>query len=531
MNSEYEDKGKKPGRLQYVMPFAFAVMLVFGVILGFFIRGSSSGKPSVLMPKDTDKIKEILRYVNNRYVDSVDSDILFEDAVNEIFKHLDPHSVYISAAELQAVNESLRGEFDGIGIEFNLVDDTIMVVSPLAGGPSEEVGIVSGDKIIMVEDSLVAGINISNTGVMKLLKGRKGTKVKISVMRVGEEELLDFVIRRDKIVISSILAAYMMDDVVGYIRISQFSRSTAEEFRNALKFLTNNGMEKLIIDLRDNGGGYLDASTKVADELLDDNKLIVYTEGRAYLRENKLARKDGLFEEGDLCILINEGSASASEIVAGAIQDWNRGTIIGRRSYGKGLVQDQIKLEDGSAIRLTIARYYTPKGRSIQRSYTNGVDNYHEEYVSRLVEEYENNDTSVNNDSISWGIMPEVYLPVDTTANLLATRRLLAKGLIQTFAYSLYSNDPEEFSQYVSPNDFRQNYELDQSDLAQFIADNQQHVKYDIEKASSMVEVAIKAYIARQLFYLDGYYPIINGLDPEVRAAYNEITGGRVTMN
>ena len=503
-------------------PFMFSIVLVIGVLLGFVIRGRSHQKTSFAYRVGTDKVDEILNYIRYRYVDTVDIDKIYQDAIDEIFNDLDPHSAYIPANILRDVNESLRGDFEGIGIEFNILDDTIIVVSTLKGGPSEALGILSGDKIININDSLVAGRKISNADVVRLLKGPKNSAVLVGIQRFTSDTLIHYNIIRDRVEVSSILAHYMVDDSIAYIRISQFGGNTANEFHDALEDLDTLGMKKLIIDLRDNGGGYLDAATDIADELLNDDKLIVYTEGRSYPRKNFYAKRKGLFESGDLVLLVNEGTASASEILSGAVQDWGRGEIIGRRTYGKGLVQDQILLHDSSAMRLTIARYYTPNGRCIQRPYNKGVDEYNKDYMERLIGIYQTHDTT-NIDTISWGIEPDIKLRADTLEVLGMIRELNNRGIIQQYAYRFYGMHTDAYGRYLSPGDFDWRYQMKDQVYQGFISFNKYThspvSKKELIKYEKEFRLALKGFIARQIFYTNGYYYFFNQLDPEYNAA------------
>jgi len=345
-----------------LMPLFLGLTLGLGIYIGNTLNIFSAGNAD-------DKITTIIDYIQQEYVDTVNREELIDRSIEKILEQLDPHSGYIPASELQAANEPLEGNFEGIGIEFHIQDDSIMVVSPISGGPSERVGITAGDRIVKVNGKTVAGTGITNEQVQKLLKGKGGTEVKVGIYRRGQKGLLDFEIIRGKIPINSLDAAYMVNAQTGYIKISRFSATTHQEFTAALQDLLDRGMKSLVFDLRGNPGGYLEAAKLIADEFIGGKKLIVYTQGKSRPRTDYMTEKQGLFEEGRLIILIDEGSASAAEIVSGAVQDWDRGTIVGRRSFGKGLVQEQAELPDGSAIRLTIARYYTPTGRSIQKPY------------------------------------------------------------------------------------------------------------------------------------------------------------------
>jgi carboxyl-terminal processing protease len=373
------------------LPFIFAIVLALGVLLGLSLNFDRTSQPqerkffSIGFDR-YDKINDIVNYVYESYVDSIDRQELTEDAIVSLLKNLDPHSSYIPASAFRELNDPLMGSFEGIGIEFNMITDTVVVINPLTGGPSERIGLMAGDRIIKVEDENIAGLNMATNDVVRKLKGPKGTKVTVSVMRRGVDELIDFTITRDKIPSYSLDIAYMIDPNTGYIKLGKFSATSHQEFRSAMERLKREGMEKMILDLRGNGGGFLDAAISLADEFLSPETLIVYTDGRKRPKTFAHARRNGGFETQPLVILIDEWSASASEIIAGAVQDHDRGLIIGRRSFGKGLVQEQVQLGDGSALRLTVARYYTPSGRSIQKPYDNGSDEYFADFMQRYLD-------------------------------------------------------------------------------------------------------------------------------------------------
>ncbi|MDH5604886.1 MAG: S41 family peptidase, partial [Cyclobacteriaceae bacterium] len=367
---------------QIRLPIILSVGLAAGMLIGAtFSRPSVEGQG---LTTGLQKFKEVLTHIDRNYVDEVDVDKLVEQAILNILENLDPHSAYIPASERLRANEDLQGNFEGIGIEFNIFKDTLVVVSPLSGGPSEAAGLSSGDKIIMVDGKNIAGVGLTNRDVQNNLKGPKGTEVKISVLRKGSQKLIEFVIIRDKIPQFSVDTGYMIDDKIGYIKISRFSATTYQEFKEVLEALKDKGMKKLVLDLQGNPGGYMNHAIQVADEFLDSNKKIVYTKGKdpRYNTEANTEQK-GVFEKGDLIVLVNEGSASASEIVAGALQDNDRALIVGRRTFGKGLVQMPIDISDGSELRLTISRYYTPSGRSIQKPYES-VSEYEHDIIDRF---------------------------------------------------------------------------------------------------------------------------------------------------
>ncbi len=522
------------------LPLLLAVVLLAGIGIGLILRGNQPGKLSVFQPAGYDRLQEILNYINSRYVDSVDTENLFQESVNHLFSMLDPHSLYISAAELSAMNEPLQGHFEGIGIEFYVVEDTITVVTALPGGPSEQVGIQAGDKIVKVEDSVVAGVGIQNEDVVKQLKGPGGSTVKVSVLRHGTPDLLEFTITRDAVPIASIDAAYMLTSDIGYIKMTRFAYTTHEEMVQAIAMLKKQGMTKLLLDLRDNGGGYLDQATRIADEFLSGNKKIVYTEGRMYPEKVYRAGKPGIFEEGELVVMINENAASASEILAGALQDWERATIVGRRSFGKALVQEEIMLQDGSALRLTVARYFTPKGRSIQRPYEGGVDAYNEDHWNRIVEEYEQSDSFAVHDTAQYGIQPDVYIPWDTSYVYRSVISMINRGFVPRFVYKYYSNHTDQFTGYNSVSDYLATFRMDDDLFDAFVRYSRPRAAEDgwkvfeedsVNQFRPFVAEALKAYFGRQLFYQEAYFPVMNQMDREVEQAVSVLQRGTIARS
>lgn len=487
------------------------------------------------------KLDKLLTIINYAYVDKVDNEKIAEDAIVGILKELDPHSVYIPEKELKQMNEPLEGNFEGIGIQFNILKDTITVVSPISGGPSEKLGIQSGDKIIKVEGETVAGTGIKNSDVQRLLRGKKGTIVNVEIKRNGSKKLLPFAITRDKIPIYSIDASYMATPEIAYIKVNRFARTTMNEFEQALDTLKQNGAKSLILDLRGNGGGYLQTAFLLADEFLGQGKMIVYTEGERQSKEEYKARAGGSFETGKVAVLIDEGSASASEIVAGAIQDWDRGMVIGRRSFGKGLVQKPFPLPDGSAIRLTTARYYTPTGRSIQRPYDDGKDNYYQEIGRR----FENGEL-VSKDSINFpdslkyytpnkrvvygggGIMPDVFVPIDTSMNSELNRNLIRKGVYNEFTLSyLDKNRKRLLKAYPNMDAFKNGFTLDEELMTAFFdyaekksVDRNQE---EYEKSKKLIDTQLTALLARNLYSISAYFEIINELNDSYLQAINLI--------
>lgn len=514
-------------------PFIYALILSFGVILGFIVNSITAGKQTMLN-RSYDKIEDILNYVDQKYVDTINRSQLMDKTIDKMLSNLDPHSVYIPATDVSEMNEGLEGNFEGIGIEFFIVQDTITVVTAISGGPSELVGIKAGDRIIKINDSIVAGIKIKDTEVKHRLRGPKGTEVKVSVLRTGSKNLIDFDISRDKIPLYSIDAAYMINSEIGYIRISQFSATTHQEFAEKLQELQGKGMKKLVIDLRDNPGGYLQAATSIADELISGDKLIVYTNGKAYDRQDYKAGKDGLFERGPLCVLINQGSASASEILSGAIQDWDRGTIIGRTSFGKGLVQEQYELQDHSAIRLTVARYYTPAGRCIQRSYANGSDEYYNQIYDRYARgEFVHEDSIRSKDTTVYktskgkrvfgggGIHPDIFVPIDTSS----TNEYFfpVRSFVPEFVYKYSSKHADMLERFKSIDEFKKGFSVSDELVNEFYQYAQtEGLKRNVVKEKQVeekVKLTLKAFFAKQIWRMDGFYNIINTDDNVITKA------------
>ena len=466
------------------LPIVFALILIIGIVIGTtFSFRNTLGPISINVNNRYNKIEEILRYIQQEYVDTVNNEQLVEKTIVSLLQNLDPHSSYITASELQASNEPLKGNFEGVGIEFNVLDDTIRVISAIPGGPAEAVGVQAGDKIIKVNGKNVAGIKITSKDVMEKLKGKGKTKVKVIIMRTGKSQLLDFTITRGTIPIHSIDIAYMVNAETGYIKISRFAATTYDEYISAFVKLKKTGMKQLIIDLRGNGGGYLNTAVDIADECLSAGKEIVYTQGKARPRKGYKATRKGSFENGKLVVLIDDGSASASEILAGAIQDNDRGTIIGRRSFGKGLVQEQSEFTDGSAMRLTIARYYTPTGRCIQKSYSDGLQAYYnEEYKRYQSGEFEYADSMKIADSLKFktpagkivygggGITPDVFVPLDTVGRSHYLNEIIYKGLVNDFAFSYTDKERTKLKGYRTAQNFNSSFFISNAVFDEFVA-------------------------------------------------------------
>ena len=495
----------------------------------------------------TKKFSTLLNMLDRLYVDSINADELVETAIEKMLEELDPHSIYFSEEDLKASNEPLDGSFEGVGIQFNIFKDTIMVVTPIAGGPSERLGIMSGDRIVQVDEEPTAGVGITNKDVIRLLKGPKGTTVKCYIKRDEEKDLLEFDIVRDKIPIYSVVASHMIDDEIGYIKINRFAKTTIEELRSALYDLNAKGMQDLILDLQGNGGGMLRTAINMSDEFLSGDKLIVYTEGRAFPREDTHASYKGLFEKGRLVVLMDGGSASASEIVAGAVQDWDRGLIVGRRSFGKGLVQRPINLGDGSAVRMTVQKYFTPSGRCIQKPYDEGVEAYRNDPITR----FENGELhSLNSlklpDSLKYttnmknrtvygggGIIPDIFVPIDTTSNSESFRKTLNKGLMNKYAHEYVDSKRAKLSKkHPTEEDFINNYILSEREVADFIAFVYEDSEIEITDedwavSGEAIKIRITAFIGRNLFEPSTFYRVIGGLNETLQEAIEILKDGR----
>ncbi|MBQ8672976.1 MAG: S41 family peptidase [Bacteroides sp.] len=463
-------------------PLIIAISIVAGILIGTAYAKHYGGSKLGIINGSTNKLNALLRVIDDQYVDTVNMADLVEEAMPQILAELDPHSTYIPAQKLEEVNSELEGSFSGIGIQFTIQDDTVHVNSVISGGPSEKVGLMAGDRIVMVDDSLFVGKELTNEKAMRTLKGPKGTEVKLSVKRATEKQLLDFVITRGDIPQNTIDAAYMIDDDFGYIQVAKFGRTTHIELLNAIAQLQHQNCKGVIIDLRDNTGGYMEAATRMVNEFLPAGQLIVYTEGRKYPRDVIMANGTGSCQKMPLVVLINETSASASEIFAGAIQDNDRGTIVGRRSFGKGLVQQPIDFNDGSAIRLTIARYHTPSGRCIQRPYENGKDSKYEmDWITRYEHgEFFSKDSIKQDETLRYstslgrtvygggGIMPDVFVPQDTTGVSSYLIEVGNKGLIRQFGFQ-YSDRNRSRLQELENEEEMLKYLQRQNLIEQFI--------------------------------------------------------------
>lgn len=479
--------------------------------------------------KEGFKFAKFIDYLDSYYVDSVNTEKIVEDAIESVLLELDPHSTYIPSDELKKMREPLQGNFEGIGISFNILKDTLFVISPISGGPSEKVGVLSGDKIIKVDGKNIAGIGLTNEDVFSLLKGAKGTKVEVSIQRKNEDELLDFTITRDKIPIFSIDASYKINQTTGYIKINRFSATTVSEFKKAAVELIQNGAINLVLDLTNNGGGYLDAAVKLSDEFLSQGQLVVYTEGLNSPRRDYLATSSGFYEDAKIIILIDEGSASASEIVTGAVQDWDCGIVIGRRSFGKGLVQREMLLPDESAVRITTAKYYTPSGRLIQKPFNEGIEKYHLEVYERFSNgELQSQDSIHLPDSLKYktlvkkrtvfgggGIMPDIFVAFDTNFYSDYYRDIARKGILNRFILEYVDDNRDKMLKtYPAFENFEKDFILDNKFLEKFISyAEKEGVKRNDEEiltSKMQIQVMLKALMARDLYTNSDFYRIFN---------------------
>lgn len=498
-----------------------------GAFLTNIYKNSKGGKPFLNLDINKyDKLNDVIDIIQSSYVDSVNHDALVDDAINGLLEKLDPHSTYITADELKEQNESLYGNFEGIGVEFRIEHDTVIVLNTISGGPSEKIGIRAGDRIVKVNDTVIAGIGISNEDVVKKLKGPKNTQVKVSVLRKSIPELLHFTITRDVIPSYSVDISYMVDTEIGYIKLNRFSATTYDEFKEATQNLKLKGMKKLIIDLRGNGGGYLNAAIDIADEFLEKKKLIVYTEGVKRSRHYEYAKSKGGLIHTPFIMILDEWSASASEVLAGALQDNDMGVVIGNRSFGKGLVQEQIDLPDGSAIRLTVARYYTPSGRCIQRSYDNSED-YFFDFYKRIVE---TDDSIAENPSDTEKFYTTagrvVYGGGGITPDLIVKRTkyneyinmLSNKGLIYTFCFEYADNNRNTLiKNFKTASEYNGKYQIDNELFQNFISfASKNGIKAsarEVQESAAIIKAEMKAYIGRNLFSNRGFYPNIHKID------------------
>jgi len=514
------------------LPILLTIAVIVGILIGSEFAEPKTDKKylsSIL------KFRELLEYIENDYVDSVDTETLIEESIENMLDKLDPHTIYIPPKDRERAASQLRATYDGIGVEFNLLRDTLYVVSPLPGGPSEQAGIVSGDKIVSVDGENIAGIGMNNTKVFDMLRGPRGSKVEVGVVRRNESELLAFELKRGAIPQYSIDASYMIDGEMGYIKVNRFAETTYDEFKKALTELKSQGMTKLILDLQNNTGGYMSAAIGMSNEFLPAGETIVSQKGQSDKYDSKArATNDGIFKEGALVVLVNEGSASASEIVAGALQDNDRALIVGRRSFGKGLVQLPFNLRDGSELRMTIARYYTPSGRSIQKPYDDGEKDYNSDYYNRYTSgELFVKDSVQFDEELSYkttngrtvygggGIMPDYFVALDTADISAYVNRLSSSNTIREYTLDYRDNHSE--LKEMSFEDYQANFEVSSEMLKELVLlGNKNNVRYSkrqFDKSRNLLSYLVKARIARDLYDDDAFYKIYNETNEIYRQA------------
>lgn len=533
-----------------ILPLIIAAFMILGIFLGREL-GKQQGRALLFKQtelSENDKLQQVLSFIRSDYVDTIKEEMILEETIQELLQNLDPHSYYIPGKQFAEMNDPLEGNFEGIGVEFRIVEDTVVIIQALGGGPSEKVGIMAGDRIIEVDGKPITGPKIGNRDVIKSLKGPKGTEVAVKVLRKSETAPIDFTIVRDKIPFHSIEAAYMLDDNTAYIKVARFARTTYDEFKIATTELRKLGMQDIILDLRNNTGGLMKAAIDLADEFLKDGELIVYTKGKSRDRVEYFASKRGSLENTDVAILINEGSASASEILAGAIQDNDRGLIVGRRSFGKGLVQESVQWPDGSAIRLTVARYYTPSGRSIQKPYDEGNDKYNEEAYQRYLKgELFSKDSIDFPDSLKYftaggkvvygggGITPDLFIGIDTNSYSELYRRLNYQGTFYQFGFEYVDQHRERLTRKYGEIDFANNFAIKEALMKEFYeyASNNgfDSLKEKLDSASlDLAKNRIKGSIARNFVGDNAYYEVLNNEDRMVQKTLDRLNAKNPLM-
>lgn len=520
-------------KLQVWLPILFSITMVLGMLIGYQLKERTGGNRFFSLSGKTS-LQEVVELIKGKYVDKIAADSVNQLAVSQLLSHLDPHSSLIPKEDLSENNEQLMGQFQGIGVEFQLFNDTVNVMNVIKGGPSEKAGIQVGDKLVMVNDSLsITGKNIGAEKIRKLLKGEKGSSVKINLVRDGK--LLKMIVERGVIPVPSVDVAYMLDTQTGFLKINRFADRTYEEFMENMGRLQKQGMKQLILDLRGNGGGLMKEATAIADEFLSDDKLIVYTEGDKVSRTDFRAQRDGIFEKGKIIVLIDETSASASEVLCGALQDWDRATIVGRRSFGKGLVQTQFQLSDGSAVRLTVARYFSPLGRNIQKPYGKDKDAYNEELLDRF-----HNGSLLKADTSTpkgkayktpggrvvyggGGITPDVFVPLDTNRVSPVLLKLYYRNSLNNFVYRYYVQNRPKFNEFKQPMDLVKGFqpgkpELDALRNFALVSDSIPLNSFNQIEAQQLSQ-RMQILMARQIWRTEGYYEVSNQFDPAVQKA------------
>jgi len=519
-------------KLQVWLPLILSLCMVAGMFIGYRIK-SNMPNTGIFFTDRPRPVQEVIDLIKREYVEKENEDSLGDVAIEAMLARLDPHSVYLPAQELQQVNEDMEGKFYGIGIEFNIFDDTINVLNVLPGGPSDKAGLQVGDKFLKVGDSAIAGVHITAGKIKKILRGSGGSKAEIEILRNGLRKTIT--ITRGMIPLYSLDAAYIITDTIGYVRLNKFSETTYKEFMQATDDLQKKGMKSMILDLRDNGGGILTEATNIADEFLSGDKLVTYTVGAHSPKREYRCSKEGVFEKGKLVVLTNEGTASASEVLTGALQDWDRATVVGRRSFGKGLVQEQFELSDGSGLRLTIARYYTPLGRSIQKSYKDGIDAYNKDLLSR----FHNGEMSFA-DSIKHtdeklyktasgklvysggGITPDVFVAFDTSAFDKEVAKAYLKETLSSFVYKNYLLHQKEFKEFKTPKTFNEKYNVDAAtlnELRNYAARDSIYFNLGNAHEKDLLAKEIKILTARQIWRTEGLYEVGNTDDETLKKA------------
>ncbi|MEJ7611755.1 MAG: S41 family peptidase [Ferruginibacter sp.] len=525
-------------KLQVWLPLIFSGVMIIGMFMGYKMRDGLPGKSFFYKEKATS-LQEITDLLNNRYVDPVDGRSLADTAIEAMLSKLDPHSLYIPAAELQQINEEIQGSFYGIGIEFTLLDDSLNVVNVFQDGPSDKAGIRTGDILLKAGDSSLYGKNISQERIRTILRGPEASTIKLTLLRNGKKQQTE--VARGEIPITSVDASYMLSAGTGYIRLNKFSTKTYKEFMISLMALKKEGIKDLVLDLRGNGGGVLEEAIEIADEFLEGDKLITYTEGLHSPKKEYRCRRNGQFEEGKLIVLADEGTASASEVLMGALQDWDRAVILGRRSFGKGLVQDQFILSNGAALRLTVARYYTPMGRSIQRTYKNGNKSYFTEISNRYAHGEMSTADSVKNDTAKiflskggkklyagGGISPDHFIPADTSGLSLTTAKIYSRGTLADFGYKYFRLHRQELEKYKKPIDFIRSFNISEADWKYFeslAAQDSVVTKNITPKEKIFIVSVLKSAVAQQLFRTAGYFEAVNEKDEFILKALEIIAG------
>jgi carboxyl-terminal processing protease len=516
-------------RYTVYIPVLLAITLIAGLFIGYILQGTNQPVNRNIKMASGNKLSTIMSLVEAAYVDSINSDDIIEKTIPELLKNLDPHSTYIPARNMQEVEEEMQGNFSGIGVQFSIQEDTVVIIDVISGGPSQQLGLMAGDRIVMVNDSNIAGVGIENNDVLKLLRGKKGTKVKVTNQRRGFSDFFEFDITRGDIPIYSVDVSYMIDEETGYIKVSRFAEQTYAEFMDGMAKLNKAGAKKVIIDLRGNPGGYLAAVIRMVDEFLAKDEPILITRGKSQPEKVYNASSRASFTNNSVFVLIDEFSASASEIFAGALQDNDRGIVIGRRSFGKGLVQEQVPFSDGSAVRLTVARYYTPSGRSIQKPYDDGSEKYYEDMFERMVHgEMLVADSIQFADSLKYytkkgrtvygggGIMPDIFVPADTSGRSGYFNRIYQRGTIYQFAFQ-YSDQHRDYLKKLGNAKEIEKW-LDRENVIESFVKyaSGKGIPYDAEGMNTsrhIIETQVKAYIARNVLGEEGFYPIIQQID------------------